>query len=116
MEKKATPKKSTSKKAQVKKTTTVEKKRPVVKATKTKPVKSIKQPKRDANTGYVLGLSSLIAWVVPIVGAIVTISGIYCCYKGMKGRRTIAMLGLILNILFLGLALVNISADFALLN
>ena len=116
MEKKTTPKKSTSKKAQVKKTTTIEKKRPVVKATKTKPVKPNKQPKKDANTGYVLGLTSLLAWVVPVVGAIVTVTGIYCCYKGMRGRKGIATLGLIINALFLALALVNISADFALLN
>jgi len=122
MEKKTAPKKSTSKKSTTKTavkkaaTKTVNKKRPVVKATKNKPAKYNKQPKKDANTGYILGLSSMLAWVIPVVGAIVTVTGIYCCYKGMKGRKGIALLGLILNMLFLGLAIINIEADFALMN
>ena len=75
----------------------------------------ISRSRQNANTGYILGLSSLLAWVIPVVGAIVTVSGIYCCYSGMKKRKTLACIGLILNALFLGLAIVNISADFALM-
>ena len=130
MEKKASPKKSTSKKTQVKTATKAapKKKTQVVKTQKksapkkTQVVKTQKKEtlknfnKKDANTGYLLGLTSLVAWVIPVVGAIVTVSGIYCCYKGMKSRKGVAMLGLILNILFLALALVNINADFAMMN
>lgn len=130
MEKKAAPKKSTTKKTQVKattkaapkKTTQVVKTQKKATPKKTQVVKTQKKEtlknfnRKDANTGYLLGLSSLVAWVIPVVGAIVTVTGIYCCYKGMKSRKGIAMLGLILNVLFLALALVNISADFALMN
>ena len=132
MEKKASPKKSTSKKTQVKATAKVApKKTNQVKTTKkttnknTQVVKTQKKSqnksqlsksRQNANTGYLLGLSSLVAWVIPVIGAIVTVTGIYCCYSGLKKRKGIALLGLILNILFLGLALVNISTDFALMN
>ena len=129
MEKKVTPKKSTSKKTQVKATTkaapkktqavktqkkTTQKKTQVVKTQQKSTLKNFNR--KDANTGYLLGLTSLVAWVIPVVGAIVTVTGIYCCYKGMKSRKGIATLGLILNILFLALALVNINVDFAMLN
>ncbi len=119
MEKKKTPKKSTSKKTQAKATAkkvAPKKTNQVVKTQKKDQTKLQKFNRKDANTGYLLGLSSIVAWAIPVIGAIVTVSGIYCCYKGMKSRRGIAMLGLILNILFLGLALVNIETDFALLN
>lgn len=136
MEKKTTPKKSTSKKTQVKATTkkaapkktaqvvktqTTQKKAPV-KKTQTKTVKKTAQVKRqtsrntkNANTGYIFALLSLIAWVIPIVGAIVSVSGIYCCYSGLKGRKSLAAVGLLINILFLGVALINVNVDLALL-
>ena len=119
MEKKNTPKKATSKKSQVKATTkkaAPKKNNQVVKTQKKEQTKLQNFNKKDANTGYILGLSSLIAWAVPIIGTIVTITGIYCCYKGMRAKKGVATIGLILNILFLTLALVNIEADFALLN
>jgi len=127
MEKKASSKKSTSKKTQVKATAkaapkktnqvktakkTTNKKKQVV---KTQKKSQISKSRQNANTGYLLGLSSLVAWVIPIVGTIVTVTGIYCCYSGMKNRKTLACIGLILNVLFLGLALINITADFALM-
>ena len=137
MEKKTTPKKSTSKKTQVKATTkkaapkktaqvvktqtTTQKKAPV-KKTQTKTVKKTAQVKKqtsrntkNANTGYLFALLSLIAWVVPVIGAVVSVSGIYCCYSGLKGRKSLAAVGLLINILFLGVALVNVNVDLALL-
>ena len=136
MEKKTTPKKSSAKKSQVK--TSAKKpaqKTQVVKTTKKAPskntqvVKTTKKSqtktsqvkrravlqKQNANTGYLLGLVSLIAWIIPVVGAIVTVSGIYCCYSGMKSKKALAMTGLFLNMLFLGLSIVNVNVDLALM-
>lgn len=137
MEKKATPKKSTSKKTQTNRTqkTAPKKNNQVVKTTKKQTtqkrqvVKSTNNnqkkqktllksnlSRKNANTGYVLSLASLITWVIPIVGTIIGVTGIYCCYSGLRSRRGLAMLGLLINILFLGISLVNINVDLALMN
>ena len=136
MEKKATPKKSTSKKTQTNRTQKAapKKNNQVVKTTKKQTtqkrqvVKSVNNQKKqktqlksslsrkNANTGYLLSLASLITWVIPIVGTIIGVTGIYCCYSGLKSRRGLAMLGLLINILFLGISLVNINVDLALMN
>ena len=147
MEKKTTPKKSTSKKTQVKATTktapkkttqvvksqktnqtktaqalktqkkTQTKNTQVVKSTKnqTRTKTAAKKQTQNANTGYLLGLASLVAWIVPVIGDIVTVSGIYCCYSGLKKKKGLATVGLFLNVLFLGLALINVNVDLALM-
>lgn len=140
MEKKTTPKKSTTKKTQVKATKTNTQKKAQAKnkqvvttqkKTANKNTQVVKTQKKttqkksllnnqkhikNANTGYLLGLTSLLAWVIPIVGTLITVSGIYCCYSGLKGRKSLALLGLIINVLFLGIALININVDLALMN
>lgn len=63
---------------------------------------------KKATTGMILGLCSIIAWIIPIIGYPVTICGIVFSSKGLnsenKGR---AIAGLILSIIFLLITLIN---------
>ena len=66
-------------------------------------------PKKDnSSTGLVLGLVSIIAWVIPLIGFPVTICGIIFSAKSLNtpGRRK-AIAGLILSIIFLCLTILN---------
>jgi len=62
----------------------------------------------QANIGLILGLCSILAWFIPLIGYPVTISGIVFSAKGLdsdnKGK---AIVGLILSIIFLGVTLIN---------
>ncbi len=54
-----------------------------------------------AIAGFVLGILSVLAWVLPICGYPATIAGIICAVMGLAStrRRTLAMVGLVLAIL-----------------
>lgn len=61
-----------------------------------------------ALTGFILGLCSIIAWILPLVGYPVTITGIALSAIGLKSKnRGLAIAGLILSIMFLIVTLIN---------
>lgn len=62
-----------------------------------------------ANKGYKLGLWSIVAWLIPLAGYIVTIIGIKNAIKGLKSKEydKKAKIGLILCIIFLIASIVN---------
>lgn len=64
---------------------------------------------KSANTGFILGLVSIIAWFIPLFGYPVTICGIVFSSKGLKSsvNKTKATTGLILSIIFLVITLIN---------
>lgn len=64
---------------------------------------------KNANTGFILGLISIIAWFIPLFGYPVTICGIVNSTKGLKANegKTKATVGLVLSIIFLVLTLIN---------
>lgn len=64
---------------------------------------------KNANTGFVLGLISIIAWFIPLFGYPVTICGIVNSAKGLKAEegKSKAVIGLVLSILFLVVTLIN---------
>lgn len=64
---------------------------------------------KSANTGFILGLVSIIAWFIPLFGYPVTICGIIFSSKGLKSttKKTKAIVGLVLSIIFLIITLMN---------
>lgn len=61
-----------------------------------------------ATTGFVLGLVSIIAWIIPLFGYPVTICGIVFSAKGLKSnKKALAIIGLVLSIIFLVVTLSN---------
>lgn len=62
-----------------------------------------------AITGLVLGIISLLAWLIPCLGALVSIPGIIFAALGMKSirRKTMATWGLVLSIIGIVLSLGN---------
>lgn len=64
---------------------------------------------KSANTGFVLGLISIVAWFIPLFGYPVTICGIVYSSKGLKAKdnQTKATVGLVLSIIFLIITFVN---------
>lgn len=64
---------------------------------------------KNAKTGMILGIISVIAWLLPLVGYPVTICGIALSVKGLKSteKKTNAIVGLILSIIFLLATLTN---------
>ena len=67
-----------------------------------------KETKKNGIIGFILGLMAIIAWLIPLIGYPVTIIGIVCSIKEMKGeKRKLAIAGLVLNILFLVATLLN---------
>lgn len=64
---------------------------------------------KNANTGFILGLVSIIAWFIPLFGYPVTICGIVYSSKGLKSQtfKTKATIGLVLSIIFLIVTLIN---------
>jgi hypothetical protein len=62
-----------------------------------------------AIAGFVLGLVSVLAWLLPICGFPVTIAGVICSSMGLRStqRRTLAAIGLALSILALIATLIN---------
>ena len=58
--------------------------------------------------GFILGLCSIIAWFLPIIGLPVTVIGIIFSSLGMNSaKRGQAVAGLILSIIFLVLTVIN---------
>lgn len=61
-----------------------------------------------ATAGFVLGLCSIIAWFIPLIGYPVTILGIIFSALGIKSaKKTFAVIGLICSIIFLIATLIN---------
>lgn len=62
-----------------------------------------------ANTGFILGIVSIVAWFIPLFGYPVTICGIVFSLRGLasKNRRGKAIAGLVLSIIFLDVTLMN---------
>lgn len=58
---------------------------------------------KKALTGFILGLVSIIAWLIPLAGYPVSICGIVFSSKGLKSKinKGKATAGLILSIIFL---------------
>ena len=72
-------------------------------------VQSNSECDKHAKTGFILGLCSIIAWLLPLVGYPVTICGIVYSIKGLESKTNNgkAIAGLILSIIFLILTLTN---------
>lgn len=68
---------------------------------------SAPQPKQKSIAALVLGILSLFAWFIPLIGYPVTISGIIVSSIGLKGKKTFAVPGLILSIIGLVLSIIN---------
>ena len=64
---------------------------------------------RHAMVGFILGLCSIAAWLLPLLGYPVTICGIVFSAKGMKSnkKKGKAIAGLVLSIVFLVITLIN---------
>ncbi len=61
-----------------------------------------------AMTGFVLGLISIIAWIIPLIGYPITILGIIFSALGLNSKnKGKAIAGLILSIIFLILTFIN---------
>lgn len=67
--------------------------------------------KSPAPVGFILGLVSLIAWILPLAGYPVTICGIVFSAKQLKSTdssaKVMAIIGLILSIIFLIVTCIN---------
>lgn len=70
---------------------------------------AVESADRNANTGLILGLISILAWFIPLFGYPVTICGIVYSSKGLKSATSKgkAIAGLVLSILFLIVTLIN---------
>lgn len=64
---------------------------------------------KNATVGLILGLISIVAWLLPLFGYPVTICGIVFSSKGLKSttNKGKAIAGLVLSIAFLTLTLLN---------
>ena len=63
---------------------------------------------KKALAGFILGLCSIIAWYIPIVGFPVTILGIIFSALGINSKyKGLAIAGLILSIIFFIITLMN---------
>ena len=61
-----------------------------------------------AVVGAILGFCSIIAWLIPLFGIICTIVGIVFSACGIRSnKRSFAIAGLMLNVFFLILSLIN---------
>lgn len=61
-----------------------------------------------ALTGFILGLCSLVAWYIPLIGFPVTILGIIFSAFGINSnRKGMAIAGLILSIIFFVVTIIN---------
>lgn len=64
---------------------------------------------KSAQNGLILGLCSIAAWFIPLIGYPVTIAGIICSSQGLssKNKKASAIAGLALSIVFLIVTLIN---------
>lgn len=71
-------------------------------------ISSIPNTKGKALTSFILGLVSIVAWFIPIIGAPVTIVGLVMGILGRKSsRKKMAIAGIILCSVFLVVTVVN---------
>lgn len=67
-----------------------------------------KKKETKAMVGFILGLCSIIAWLLPLIGYPVTIAGIVFSAMGMhSNNKGKAIAGLVLSIIFLIVTLIN---------
>ena len=70
----------------------------------------VKKAKR-AKVGFILGIISIIAWIIPIIGLPVTVCAIVFSSLGLNSeKRTKAIWGLVLGIVFVCATLLNAVA------
>lgn len=70
--------------------------------------KMSEKTKKNTIVGFILGLIAIIAWLIPLFGFPVTIVGLVFSIKELNGeKRNLAITGLVLNIIFLVLTLIN---------
>ncbi|MDB4894812.1 MAG: hypothetical protein JWN15_1074 [Firmicutes bacterium] len=63
---------------------------------------------RNATAGFVLGLVSLLAWILPFIGLPVTVTGLVLSIRGLRSSRSgLATAGLILSVIWLLVTLAN---------
>lgn len=61
-----------------------------------------------ATAGFVLGLVSIIAWIIPLFGIPVSVIGIIMSALGIKSeKKTKAIVGLVFSIIFLIATIIN---------
>lgn len=71
-------------------------------------VKATNGKENKAFIGFILGLCSIIAWYLPIIGLPVTVIGIIFSSLGINSaKRGQAVAGLVLSIIFLVVTLIN---------
>jgi hypothetical protein len=67
--------------------------------------------KGKATASLVLGLVSVVTWIIPIIGLPTTITGLVLGIKGLgPKRRGTAVAGIVLSIIFLVISLLNAAA------
>lgn len=68
-----------------------------------------KETDKKASVGFILGLISIIAWLLPLAGYPVSICGIVYSSKGLKSstNKGKAIAGLVLSIVFLVFTSIN---------
>ena len=70
--------------------------------------KGVDKKESRANTGFILGLCSIVAWFIPLFGYPVTITGIVFSAMGIdSNKKSSAITGLVLSIVFLIITLIN---------
>jgi len=81
------------------------------------PVPQAERGRGQAVAGLVLGIISLVAWLIPLIGAPVSIVGIILAALGRRSlsRRTMAGWGLALSILGLLLTIIFYAYSFSLI-
>ncbi len=78
-------------------------------------VKTQKDNSGKAKAGFILGLISIAAWLIPLFGVPVTIVGLVMSILGIKSsKKKLAIAGIILTIVFLILTIVNAALGVAL--
>lgn len=73
-------------------------------------MESVQQQKnaKKATVGFILGLCSIIAWLIPLFGFPVTIVGLVFSILGIKStKKNLAIVGIVLTVLFLIVTIVN---------
>ena len=71
-------------------------------------VQNTKDSKGKAKAGFILGLISIVAWLVPLFGVPVTIVGLVLSILGVKSsRKKMAIAGIILSAIFLIATIIN---------
>ena len=81
-------------------------------------VSNTEKGKTSAIVGFILGLVSIIAWFIPLVGFPVTVVGIIFSSLGLKSQsnKSKAIAGLSLSIIFLVVTIINSALGVILVN